>query len=103
MSESQPTELDLWRRAWLKVCSEGCVPQYENIKTPRPEGILHGIRQLAAMWAGEKCVREKKEERLRKLCKQAAVVIRQMGKPGFSDFIDELENAGLDRREEARK
>jgi len=50
--------------AWLKVCHEGNVPQYEEVTSASPAGILHGVRQLASMWSSEKMLREVVERRL---------------------------------------
>lgn len=59
--EKAESERDALGAAWLKVCHEGNVPQYERVTKATPEGILHGIRQLACMWGGEKLLREKRE------------------------------------------
>jgi hypothetical protein len=40
--------------AWLTVCREGNVPQYEEVTEAHPNSILHGVRQLAAIASNER-------------------------------------------------
>jgi len=47
-------ERDNLASAWLQVCREGHVPEYEDVSTATPDGIVHGVRQLAAILANEK-------------------------------------------------
>jgi hypothetical protein len=54
-------ERDEFKQAWLTVCHEGNVPQYEHAEDAHPEGILHGVRQLACLWSGERSLRERAE------------------------------------------
>lgn len=58
---SEKDELARWRENWIKVCREGNVPQYENIEVPRPDHILHGVRQLASMYSAERLLRKNLE------------------------------------------
>ena len=46
-------ERDELAQAWVKVCQEGNVPQYENITETHPNGIEHGVRSLAATASNE--------------------------------------------------
>jgi hypothetical protein len=64
-------ERDELRKAWLDVCHEGNVPQYEHVTEAHPDGIRHGVRQLAAMWSGEKELRECEGKELKKKLSEA--------------------------------
>lgn len=55
-------ERDELVEAWLTVCHEGNVPQYENVESADAGGILHGVHQLASMWSAEKTLREALKE-----------------------------------------
>jgi hypothetical protein len=62
-AEKAEADLTAWRDAWVQVCREGNVPQYEGIEpsTATPGGLLHGIRQLACLESGERSIRKSVE------------------------------------------
>ena len=50
--------------AWLQVCREGCVPQYEDVGEATYEGVLHGVRQLSAIVSNEKVAHARTKHKL---------------------------------------
>jgi hypothetical protein len=63
-AEQAERERDELAEAWITVCHEGNVPQYEHVASADAGGILHGVRQLASMWSAEKTLREVVEHEL---------------------------------------
>lgn len=53
--------------AWLEVCHDGNVPQYEEAITVTPEAILHGVRQLASMWSTARVLYKNAKARIAEL------------------------------------
>lgn len=53
--------------AWLKVCHEGCLPQYEAATSVFPNGILHGVRQLSALFKNEALLHERAKAKIAEL------------------------------------
>lgn len=68
--------LDKLESAWRTVCREGNVPQYSGAAPISAEAILHGVRQLASIWSGEKVLRERMEAKLTARVAELERVIR---------------------------
>lgn len=75
--EEAERERDALKEAWLKVCHEGNVPQYETATVASPEAILHGVRQLASLWGGERELRKIAERERDDAREEASALYKQ--------------------------
>lgn len=58
-------QADALTAAWEKVRAQ--IPQYADAPLT-PDGLLHGVRQLAAIADGERILRQRSQEKLAAMC-----------------------------------